>query len=147
MNTITGLSFYDSLNKLTVGWLILFPLVIDAVLAFKNPIAHVAAFLVGTIYQCSIQQYTKCLTNCIYMIRKQNKWVKEEQRKRIAKSRYYEAYYKVAMAGILMNIPVLEATENFIRNFIFIAILYFVGLENRVTICKSIPIFNRNLVT
>lgn len=24
---------------------------------------------------------------------------------------------------------------------------YFVGLENRVTICKSIPIFNRNLVT
>ena len=25
--------------------------------------------------------------------------------------------------------------------------LYFVGLENRVTICKSIPIFNRNLVT
>lgn len=127
MNTISGLSFYDSLNKLTVGWLILFPLVIDAVLAFKNPIAHVAAFLVGTIYQCSIQQYTKCLTNCIYMIRKQNKWVKEEQRKRIAKSRYYEAYYKVAMAGILMNIPVLEATENFIRNFIFIAILYIVG--------------------
>ena len=27
------------------------------------------------------------------------------------------------------------------------AMLYFVGLENRVTICKSIPIFNRNLVT
>lgn len=25
--------------------------------------------------------------------------------------------------------------------------VYFVGLENRVTICKSIPIFNRNLVT
>ena len=29
----------------------------------------------------------------------------------------------------------------------FGAMLYFVGLENRVTICKSIPIFNRNLVT
>lgn len=27
------------------------------------------------------------------------------------------------------------------------AMLYFVGLENRVTICKSIHIFNRNLVT
>src|SRR5574344_2083486 len=27
------------------------------------------------------------------------------------------------------------------------AMLYFVGLENRVTICKSISIFNRNLVT
>jgi len=27
------------------------------------------------------------------------------------------------------------------------AMLYFVGLENRVTICKSIPILNRNLVT
>lgn len=26
-------------------------------------------------------------------------------------------------------------------------VFYFVGLENRVTICKSIPIFNRNLVT
>ena len=127
MNTISGLSFYDSLNKLTVGCLILFPLVIDSVLAFNNPIAHVAAFLVGTIYQCSIQKYTKCLTNCIYMIRKQNKWVKEERRKRITRSQYYEAYYKVAMAGILMNIPVLEATENFIRNIIFIAILYIVG--------------------
>ena len=129
MNTISGLSFYDSLNKLTVGWLILFPLVIDAVLAFKNPIAHVAAFLVGTIYQCSIQQFTKCLRNRLYMIKKQNKWMTEDERKNmITKCQYYKAYYKVARAGILLNIPVLEATENFIRNILFIAVIYIFAL-------------------
>lgn len=128
MNTISGLSFYDSLNKLTVGWLIIFPFLIDAGLAFNNPIAHVAAFLVGTIYQCSIQQYTKCLRNRLSMIKKQNKWMTEDERKNmITKCQYYKAYYKVARAGILLNIPVLEAIEDFIRNIFFIAIFYIVG--------------------
>ena len=128
MNTISGLSFYDSLNKLTVGWLIIMPILADTGSAFNNPIAHVAAFLVGIIYQCVIQRSTNCLRNCICLIRKQNKWVKEERRKRITRNQYYEAYYKVAMAGLLMNIPVLEAIENFIRNIFFIAVIYIIAL-------------------
>lgn len=128
MNTISGLSFYDSLNKLTVGWLIIIPILADADSAFNNPIAHVSAFLVGIIYQCVIQRSTNCLRNCICLIRKQNKWVKEERRKRITRNQYYEAYYKVAMAGLLMNIPVLEAIENFIRNIFFIAVIYIIAL-------------------
>ena len=55
MNTISGLSFYDSLNKLTVGWLILLPLVSDANEAFMNPLAYVVAFIVGMIYQFLVQ--------------------------------------------------------------------------------------------
>ena len=131
MNTISGLSFYDSLNKLTVGWLIIMPILADTGSAFNNPIAHVAAFLVGIIYQYVIQHSTNCLRNCIYLIRKQNKWVKEERRKRITRSQYYEAYYKVAMAGVLMNIPVLEAIENFIRNIFFIAVIYIIALASK----------------
>ena len=132
MNTISGLSFYDSLNKLTVGWLIIMPILADTGSAFNNPIAHVAAFLVGIIYQCVIQHSTNCLRNCICLIRKQNKWVKEERRrKRITKNQYNEAYYKVAMAGVLMNIPVLEAIENFIRNIFFIAVIYIIALASK----------------
>lgn len=132
MNTKSGLSFYDSLNKLTVGWLIIMPILADTGSAFNNPIAHVAAFLVGIIYQCVIQRSTNCLRNCICLIRKQNKWVKEERRrKRITKNQYNEAYYKVAMAGVLTNIPVLEAIENFIRNIFFIAVIYIIALASK----------------
>ena len=38
-------------------------------------------------------------------------------------------------------------TTRYLTVHFYGACLYFVGLESRVTICKSIPIFNRNLVT
>lgn len=130
MNTITGLSFYDSLNKLTVGWLALLPFMMDASEAFKNPLAYVAAFLIGIIYQNLIQCMTKPLRNMLCLIRKKNKYVSEDKKDRITEDDYYKAYYKVAKAGILMNIPVLEAIENFIRNIIPLAIFYIVGLTS-----------------
>ena len=126
MNTISGLSFYDSLNKLTVGWLILSPLVSDANEAFMNPLAYVVAFIVGMIYQYLVQKGTYRLSNMLCMIKCQHKWT--EDKDSICKEDYLKAYYKVAKAGILMNIPVLEAIENFIRNVFFLAILYIVAL-------------------
>ena len=128
--TISGVSFYDSLNKLTVGWLIILPLLENTYSAFSYPTAYVVAFLVGTIYHCSLQRSTVCFRNCIYMIREQNRWVEEERRKRLTIDDYYKAYYKVAMAGILMNIPTLEATENFIRSIFLIIIIYIVGFAS-----------------
>ena len=48
--------------------------------------------------------------------------------------------FKSAVLFVKHNIRVISI---FFETMVF----YFVGLENRVTICKSIPIFNRNLVT
>lgn len=62
----------------------------------------------------------------------------------IDKEAYLKAYYKVAKAGLLMNIPVLEALENFMRNLIFIIpfyALFFIRDENRNAIfCKTYPL-------
>lgn len=128
MNTISGLSFYDSLNKLTIGWLILLPLVSDANMAIQNPLAYVVAFLVGTIYQFLVQKGTCKFSNMLCMIKCQNKWT--EDKDSICKEDYLKAYYKIAKEGILMNIPVLEAIENFLRNMFFLAILYIVALAS-----------------
>ena len=67
------------------------------------------------------------------MIKCRHKWT--EDKDSICKEDYLKAYYKVAKAGILMNIPVLEAIENFIRNVFFLAILYIVALASN---CQDI---------
>lgn len=122
MNTINGISYYDSLNKLTIGWLILLPFLLDPEPALKNPVAYVIAFLVGTLYQCGIQKCTKRLRNNWNMIKTQT------QRKNLnGIEDYYRAYYKLAEKGMLMNIPILEAVENFLRNIFFIIMMYIIA--------------------
>lgn len=59
------------------------------------------------------------------------------------KEGYLKAYYKIAKAGLLMNIPVLEALENFMRNLMFILpvyIIFFVEYEILILCkCTSFP--------
>ena len=44
------------------------------------------------------------------------------------KYEYVRAYYNVAQEGLLMNIPVLEALENFMRNMVLIILFYLIAL-------------------
>lgn len=71
MNTITGFTFYDSLNKLTVGTLLL---LLTGTRMGENAestiLFFVTAFIIGIFYQTIIKCLTYFLTNNLHMIKK-----------------------------------------------------------------------------
>lgn len=128
MNTITGFTFYDSLNKLTVGTLIL--LLVGGMTGEKaetNILFFVTAFIIGIFYQTIIKCLTPFLTNNLHMIKKAHENVILKN-KYITKDDYLEAYYNVVKNGFLMNIPTLEAHENFLRNIWLICLMYLIAV-------------------
>ena len=136
MNTITGFTFYDSLNKLTVGTLLL--LLQGGIIGEKaetNILFFVTAFIIGIFYQTFIKNITRFLTNNLHMIKKahgnvilKNKYITKDDYLKAPynKDDYLKAYYNVVKNGFLMNIPTLEAHENFLRNIWFICLLYLI---------------------
>lgn len=175
MNTISGLSFYDSLNKMTIGTLVLLlvkdmPSEDDGISIF---LFIVAAFIIGCIFQMVVQFITGNTLlskgikigfktffahdyswlhkiNDLFNLTNNKTLIKEacndlygkdyidETYKNIKNdnyiSEYYLAYYRVAKNNILMNIPILEALENFMRNLIFFFTLYEMLLLGRISI-------------
>lgn len=128
MNTITGFTFYDSLNKLTVGTLLL--LLAGGMIGEKaetNILFFVTAFIIGIFYQTFIKDRTRFLTNNLHMIKKAHENVILKN-KYITKDDYLEAYYNVVKNGFLMNIPTLEAQENFLRNIWLICLMYLIAV-------------------
>lgn len=128
MNTITGFTFYDSLNKLTVGTLLL--LLLGGIIGEKaetNILFFVTAFIIGIFYQTFIKNITRFLTNNLPMIKKAHENVILKN-KYITKDDYLEAYYNVVKNGFLMNIPTLEAHENFLRNIWLICLMYLIAV-------------------
>lgn len=136
MNTITGFTFYDSLNKLTVGTLLL--LLAGGMIGEKaetNILFFVTAFIIGIFYQTFIKDRTRFLTNNLHMIKKahenvilKNKYITKDDYLKASynKDDYLKAYYNVVKNGFLMNIPTLEAHENFLRNIWLICLLYLI---------------------
>ena len=136
MNTITGFTFYDSLNKLTVGTLLL--LLLGGMIGEKaetNILFFVTAFIIGIFYQTFIKDRTRFLTNNLHMIKKahenvilKNKYITKDDYLKASynKDDYLKAYYNVVKNGFLMNIPTLEAHENFLRNIWLICLLYLI---------------------
>lgn len=128
MNTITGFTFYDSLNKLTVGTLLL--LLVGGMIGEKaetNILFFVTVFIIGIFYQTIIKCLTPFLTNKLHMIKKahENVILKNNY---ITEDDYLEAYYNVVKNGFLMNIPTLEAHENFLRNIWLICLMYLIAV-------------------
>lgn len=176
MNTISGLSFYDSLNKMTIGILVL--LLIDKSSEdIKYDIVSmflfiVVAFIVGCFFQMIVQIITgdavlkkskknrlekinidlkksnnhfcktqyKLIKSLFFSLFTWTQWTNnpkliQEAHNDVYKysinsfeinRRYFKAYYNVVRNGLLMNIPILEALENFMRNLIFYFILLIV---------------------
>lgn len=136
MNTITGFTFYDSLNKLTVGTLLL--LLLGGMIGEKaetNILFFVTAFIIGIFYQTIIKDRTRFLTNNFHMIKKahenvilKNKYIYKDdyQKASYDTDDYLKAYYNVVKNGFLMNIPTLEAHENFLINIWLICLLYLI---------------------
>lgn len=138
MNTITGFTFYDSLNKLTVGTLLL--LLLGGMIGEKaetNILFFVTAFIIGIFYQTFIKDRTRFLTNNLHMIKKahenvilKNKYITKDdyQKASYDTDDYLKAYYNVVKNGFLMNIPTLEAHENFLRNIWLICLMYLIAV-------------------
>lgn len=166
MSEITGVGFYESLNKFFVGFLILVLFVGLNSDLFINPLFLISAYIVGCIYQAIIQVFTKsclslqedeiknarievcenekesckkhisvfmkdlrCALCCISKLFKSHTEGNEpSEGNELSKDKeaYLKAYYKIAKAGLLMNIPVLEALENFMRNLMFILPIYII---------------------
>ena len=138
MNTITGFTFYDSLNKLTVGTLLL--LLVGGMIGEKaetNIMFFVTAFIIGIFYQTIIKDRTRFLTNNLHMIKKahenvklKNKYMTKDNYLKASynKDDYLKAYYNVVKNGFLMNIPTLEAHENFLRNIWLICLMYLIAV-------------------
>ena len=138
MNTITGFTFYDSLNKLTVGTLLL--LLVEGMIGEKaetNILFFVTAFIIGIFYQTIIKCLTPFLTNNLHMIKKahenvilKNKYITKDDYLKASynKDDYLKAYYNVVKNGFLMNIPTLEAHENFLRNIWLICLMYLIAV-------------------
>ena len=138
MSTITGFTFYDSLNKLTVGTLLL--LLAGGMIGEKaetNILFFVTAFIIGIFYQTFIKDRTRFLTNNLHMIKKahenvilKNKYITKDDYLKASynKDDYLKAYYNVVKNGFLMNIPTLEAHENFLRNIWLICLMYLIAV-------------------
>ena len=138
MNAITGFTFYDSLNKLTVGTLLL--LLAGGMIGEKaetNILFFVTAFIIGIFYQTFIKDRTRFLTNNLHMIKKahenvilKNKYITKDDYLKASynKDDYLKAYYNVVKNGFLMNIPTLEAHENFLRNIWLICLMYLIAV-------------------
>ena len=146
MSELTGVGFYESLNKFFVGFLILVLFVGLNSDLFTEPLFLISAYIVGCIYQALVQVCTKSSTSLQEDEIKDayNTKYEAEYKGADIKEDYLKAYYKIAKAGLLMNIPVLEALENFMRNLIFIIpfyFIFFIPYENRNAIfCKTYPL-------
>lgn len=105
--------------------------------AETNILFFVTAFIIGIFYQTIIKCLTPFLTNNLHMIKKahenvilKNKYIYKDdyQKASYDTDDYLEAYYNVVKNGFLMNIPTLEAHENFLRNIWLICLLYLIAV-------------------
>ena len=103
--------------------------------AETNILFFVTAFIIGIFYQTFIKDRTRFLTNNLPMIKKahenvilKNKYITKDDNLKASynKDDYLKAYYNVVKNGFLMNIPTLEAHENFLRNIWLICLLYLI---------------------
>lgn len=127
MGIFSGLSFYDSLNKLTVGVLLLLLIVGEEMKS--RLVFYIVAFMVGCVYQAIIRQLTKSWLSLNEGEIKEA-FTKENPNLALPESikrTYLATYYEMVKVGWLMNIPILEALENFMRNMFLIILLYLIA--------------------
>lgn len=126
MNKFSKLSLYDFLAMLIPGFVILWLLDfcgIKPVNADNGIFLGLLSYLVGLCYhklvECLCSELhlirNECMEKCawkeFYKKQKENKEIPED-----IDNHFMEVYYKIAKKGCLMNIPVLEAQEVFLRN-------------------------------
>jgi len=143
VSTSTSITFYDFLNKIVIGFLLIYPFC-----EFGKSTATcccqtspdiksifcllIASFISGLIFSTLVKCITSPLTNSEKLIRQARRNVIKDTKKQIdlnkklsLRGNYYGFYYKLVNAGVLRNIPILEALESFVRQLFFVGIMYF----------------------
>jgi hypothetical protein len=157
---MNGLSFslYDALNKLIIGAIIFLPLMVSGGCCMFNQnttvttcLITVLCFLCGLILWLLLGISTKGCTGQLFGSNSDDiidETFKEIHRaypryrprhKGKRKECYLGAYYRVQQAGLLGNIPVLEAISEFFKNLFVAVVLSAVPLE-----IFSVPLIRGN---
>lgn len=90
------------------------------------------SYPIGMVYHRIIECIFNCTKKCWELRMIQKAWNEENNKldkrndrlsKEVSKNDFYQAYYTITRNGCLLNIPILEAQEAFLRNAILLMIL------------------------
>ena len=158
MQNLGASSFYDSLNKLLIGFLILLPLLGNCQYFACNELAFlaIACWLVGIFFWAIRAYILSPVLNKIPCLSRNNirqikytyiKVSKDKKRKytfndiekdTIEYNDYLAMYYSVQRQGLLGNIPVLESLSSFFLNFILVLIYWIILILWNSGCCQSL---------
>lgn len=147
MNPLQGLTFYDSINRLVIGflaslWIFFCPNIFRCELdpAIITAIYLIACYVFGLFFSLLVDRIATvklpcCLGHIFYKnhiirIRRaaaQQKVILTNSKDQSAIDAYFEKYYSVQSAGLLGNVPAMETISAFLMNLAALCILYMTG--------------------
>ena len=147
MNPLQGITFYDSINRLVIGFLAslliffcpnIFRCELDP--AIITAIYLIACYVFGLFFSLLVDRIATvklpcCLGHIFYKndiirIRRaaaQQKVILTNSKDQSAIDAYFEKYYSVQSAGLLGNVPAMETISAFLMNLAALCILYMTG--------------------
>lgn len=147
MNPLQGITFYDSINRLVIGflaslWIFFCPNLFEWELdsAIVAAIYLIACYILGLFFSLLVDRIATvklpcCLGNIFYKndiirIRRaaaRKKVILKSLKGQPAIDAYFERYYAVQRAGLLGNVPAMETISAFLMNLAALCILYMTG--------------------
>lgn len=147
MNPLQGIKFYDSINRLVIGflaslWIFFCPNIFRRELdpAIVTATYLIACYILGLFFsllvdRISTVKFSRCLGNIFYKndiirIRRaaaRKKVILTNSKEQPAIDAYFEKYYAVQRASLLGNVPAMETISAFLMNLAALCILYMTG--------------------
>ena len=135
MNIPSQISLYDLLTMIVPGFVILWiigfcvlnpdiPLECAFIIILSYPLGMIYHRIIEQMFNWSKKMWEPCMLQ--HSLEEKNNKLNEAKKKtprKISKKDYCEAYYKITQANCLMNIPILEAQEAFLRNSIVLMLI------------------------
>lgn len=142
-------SFYDAINKLIIGLLIIIPFYsYFPDIPTSIPGLIVLSWLIGIFFWIISESILSHVIQSIPFLRKNNlKWINNEyysatkdtglkyskkhstvQLDSLELNDYYTIYYEVEKKGLLENVPVLESYSAFFTNLIYVCVFWLILL-------------------
>lgn len=148
MNPLQGITFYDSINRLVIGflaslWIFFCPNIFRRELdpAIVTATYLIACYILGLFFsllvdRISTVKFSRCLGNIFYKndiirIRRaaaRKKVILTNSKDKSATDAYFEKYYAVQRAGLLGNVPAMETISAFLMNLAALCMLYMTGV-------------------
>ena len=146
----SGSSFYDTINKLLIGFLILLPWInyTPNMGSYEILVISVLSYVAGIFFWGLVDGFICYRINWSFLKNNCEKWIAESFNKIMKysdyksdadniKDEYYKAYYTVQERGLLGPVNIMEGFSAFFRNFIFVSIYWIIII---CTNCCSLPL-------